>query len=41
MPGLERQLLSIADKAMYDAKSMSGGDAANDCASYVEAATAS
>jgi len=34
-------LLSIADQAMYDAKSMSDEDAANDRAAYVEAATAS
>lgn len=33
-------LLSIADQAMYDAKSISDEEAANDCAAYVEAATA-
>jgi predicted signal transduction protein with EAL and GGDEF domain len=33
-------LISVADQAMYDAKSMSKDDAANDCAAYVEAATA-
>ena len=35
------QLLSVADKAMYDAKALSEDDAANDCAAYVESATAS
>jgi predicted signal transduction protein with EAL and GGDEF domain len=35
-------LISIADQAMYNAKSMSQGDAAaNDPAAYIEAATAS
>jgi len=34
-------LLSIADQAMYDAKSISDEQAANDPAAYVEAATAS
>ena len=33
-------LLSVADKAMYDARMPSDIDAANDCASYVESATA-
>ena len=33
-------LLSVADQAMYDAKSISDEDAANDCAAYVERATA-
>ena len=35
-------LISVADQAMYDAKSQcQDDDAANDCAAYVEAATAS
>ncbi len=34
-------LLSVADQAMYDAKRMSDDDAANDCAAYIDAATAS
>ena len=34
-------LLSIADEAMYDAKSLPEETAANDCAAYIEAATAS
>ena len=34
-------LLSVADQAMYSAKSTLGEDAANDRAAYVEAATAS
>ncbi len=34
-------LLSVADQAMYDAKSISDEEAANDRAAYVEAATAS
>ena len=34
-------LLSVADQAMYDAKSISDEEAANDCAAYIEAATAS
>ncbi len=34
-------LLSVADQAMYDAKSISDEDAANDPAAYVDAATAS
>jgi len=35
-------LISVADQAMYNAKSLSqNGEAANDCAAYVEAATAS
>ena len=34
-------LLSIADQAMYGAKSMSAEEAENDCAAYIEAATAS
>ena len=33
-------LLSVADQAMYDAKSVSDEDAANDCAAYVDKATA-
>ena len=33
-------LLSVADQAMYDAKSISDEDAANDCAAYVDKATA-
>ncbi|MGI9247636.1 MAG: histidine kinase N-terminal 7TM domain-containing diguanylate cyclase [Woeseiaceae bacterium] len=33
-------LLSVADQAMYDAKSISDEDAANDPAAYVDAATA-
>ncbi len=33
-------LLSVADQAMYDAKGISDEDAANDCAAYVDAATA-
>jgi diguanylate cyclase (GGDEF)-like protein len=35
------QLVSIADQAMYNAKSISQEDAANDRAAYVEAAVAS
>ncbi len=34
-------LLSVADQAMYAAKSISEEDAANDRAAYVDAATAS
>ncbi len=34
-------LLSVADQAMYDAKSISGDEVANDPAAYVDAATAS
>jgi diguanylate cyclase (GGDEF)-like protein len=34
-------LLSVADQAMYDAKSISGEEAVNDPAAYVDAATAS
>lgn len=34
-------LLSVADQAMYSAKSISSEDAAKDCAAYVDAATAS
>lgn len=34
-------LISVADQAMYNAKSISSDDAANDCAAYIEAATAS
>jgi diguanylate cyclase (GGDEF)-like protein len=34
-------LISIADEAMYNAKSISAEDAANDPAAYIEAATAS
>jgi predicted signal transduction protein with EAL and GGDEF domain len=34
-------LLSIADEAMYAAKSIPVETAANDCAAYVDAATAS
>jgi diguanylate cyclase (GGDEF)-like protein/PAS domain S-box-containing protein len=34
-------LLSIADQAMYGAKSISAEEAENDCAAYIEAATAS
>ncbi len=33
-------LISIADEAMYNAKSLSQGDAANDRSAYIEAATA-
>ena len=33
-------LLSVADQAMYDAKGISDDEAANDCAAYVDAATA-
>lgn len=33
-------LISVADAAMYNAKSLSGSAAADDCAAYVEAATA-
>lgn len=35
------QLVSVADQAMYNAKSLRKGDAANDRAAYVEAAIAS
>ena len=35
------QLLNIADEAMYSAKAMPQAHAANDCASYIDAATAS
>ncbi len=35
------KLLSIADKAMYDAKTTSADEAANDCAAYIESAIAS
>ena len=33
-------LLSVADGAMYDAKSVSDGEAANDRGAYVDSATA-
>jgi diguanylate cyclase (GGDEF)-like protein/PAS domain S-box-containing protein len=35
------QLLNVADEAMYSARSMPDGQAANDCAAYIDAATAS
>ncbi|NIV18842.1 MAG: diguanylate cyclase [Woeseiaceae bacterium] len=34
-------LISVADHAMYNAKALDVDDAANDCAAYIEAATAS
>ncbi|MBT8108955.1 MAG: diguanylate cyclase [Gammaproteobacteria bacterium] len=34
-------LVSVADQAMYDAKSIGVDEAANDCAAYIEAAVAS
>ena len=34
-------LVSVADQAMYNAKALSPGEAANDRAAYVEAAVAS
>ena len=34
-------LISVADHAMYNAKALDVNDAANDCAAYIEAATAS